>query len=115
MILMLRISDETFKNSNFNYDDIVSIRIENIEDGISYEQGYLKSNPRHREWWACRRPSRCNLKNTVNKGEKMSTTKQMSLAEMINRLSSAIEDDELFCKEGAIYAGHSCSEYSSEC
>lgn len=29
----------------------------------------------------------------------MSTTKQMSLAEMINRLSSAIEDDELFCKE----------------
>lgn len=37
MILMLRISDETFKNSNFNYDDIVSIRIENIEDGISYE------------------------------------------------------------------------------
>ena len=34
---MLRISDETFKNSNFNYDDMVSIRIENIEDGISYE------------------------------------------------------------------------------
>ena len=29
----------------------------------------------------------------------MSTTKQMSLGEIINRLSSAIEDDELFCKE----------------
>lgn len=29
----------------------------------------------------------------------MSTTKQMSLMEMINRLSAGIEDDELFCQE----------------
>ena len=38
--MIKRISDETFKNSNFNYDDIVSIRIEN---GEFYFLGWMEN------------------------------------------------------------------------
>lgn len=42
---MKRISDETFKNSNFNYDDIVSIRIEN---GEFYFLGWMENGERYK-------------------------------------------------------------------
>lgn len=45
----------------------------------------------------------------------MSTTKQMSLAEMINRLSSAIEDDELFCKEELEMVHNYCEQKNFRC
>ena len=42
----------------------------------------------------------------------MSTTKQMSLMEMINRLSAGIEDDELFCQEEFEMVRNYCEQKS---
>ena len=42
----------------------------------------------------------------------MSTTKQMSLMEMINRLSAGIEDDELFCQEKFEMVRNYCEQKS---
>lgn len=42
----------------------------------------------------------------------MSTTKQMSLMEMINRLSAGIEDDELFCQEKFKMVRNYCEQKS---
>ena len=42
----------------------------------------------------------------------MSTTKQISLMEMINRLSAGIEDDELFCQEEFEMVRNYCEQKS---